>query len=343
MKVQKWSTCCLSLLATKNGLPKWTAQMILVRFFVTKMDLHLNSWYQKILHFKGSGRSQDPKPFWIFWEVFVEVQKLPFLSFFGRIIIFGTCPLLESCSLKIVKESSECCPTNHMISQNQLLDCWIKIRTFHLQGGWSGVKWYHLPTWMGGSGSGSTLLPTKPKPFKTVSIMKKQDQLALIHVRCCKNKSLESWTHRWRLIWDCYDFLCFCLGGGGVGNQECILSECGTLRNPKPWGKQELGQQYFRSLLYMWSVGSISLRSWKSARFQNGKGQLDTQCQWRGVGGNIIEVSISMQGFICNLHLGHAEGRFNEELEAITTTNNNNTSNNNNNSDIEIDDYISTG
>lgn len=76
-----------------------------------------------------------------------------------------------------------------------------------------------------------------------------------------------------------------CVFFGGVGNQECILSECGTLRNPKPWGKQELGQQYFRSLLYMWSVGSISLRSWKSARFQNDKGQVGhtmsvTQC-WR--------------------------------------------------------------
>ena len=113
-----------------------------------------------------------------------------------------------------------------MISQNQLLDSWIKIRTFHFQGGWSGVKWYHLSTWMGGSGSGNTLLDRRTKTswrwFK------------LIQVRCCKNKSLESWTHHWRLIWDCYDFLCFFFGGGGWATTSVSSLSAGHCEIPNP-------------------------------------------------------------------------------------------------------------
>ena len=74
--------------ATKKWSPlKWPAQMILVS--LKKNEPSAEFWISKSSTSKGSGRSQDPKPFWIFSEAFVEVQKLPFLgglSYLGRVL-----------------------------------------------------------------------------------------------------------------------------------------------------------------------------------------------------------------------------------------------------------------
>lgn len=292
--LQKWQLvvllCHKATKSTKNGLPKWTAQMILVRFFVTKMDLHLNSWYQKILHFKGSGRSQDPKPFWIFWEVFVEVQKKTTFFWedyriwdvsFARILFFKN----RKRKFRMLSNKSYDFPksTAWLLNQNKDISLagwvkWCEVVSFVNLNGWVWF-WEYTP--------GS----------------KNQDQLALIQVRCCKNKSLESWTHHWRLIWDSYDFLWFFLGGWATRSVSSLSAGHCEIPNPgasKSWVNNTsdlyctCGQWVVPYHLYAdqrWMhflvavVHKVSLRSWKSARFQHDKGQVGhtmsvTQC-WR--------------------------------------------------------------
>lgn len=80
--------------ATKKWSPlKWPAQMILVSFkkkwtFSWILDI-------EILHFKGLWKIPRSQAI---LDIFGGFCWSPKTAFFGRIIIFGTCPLPESCS-----------------------------------------------------------------------------------------------------------------------------------------------------------------------------------------------------------------------------------------------------
>ena len=145
--LQKWELHWVTR-ATKKWSPKVNSSDDFGEFFLSQKWTF--TWTLDIKKFSTSRVLEDPKipsHFGYFGRFLLKSKNYLFWedyhiwdASFARILF-----------LKNVKK------TNLMISQNQLLDSWIKIRTFHLQGGWSGVKWYHLSTWMGGSGSGSTL------------------------------------------------------------------------------------------------------------------------------------------------------------------------------------------